>query len=82
MSNQTGLKVCVVGLGSMGMGVATSLLRAGFETTGCDVSEDAMARFVSAGGRAIANPADAAQDADVVITVVVNAAQTETVLFG
>lgn len=82
MSNQTGLKVCVVGLGSMGMGVATSLLRAGFETTGCDVSDDAMARFVDAGGRAIGDPAEAAKGADVVITVVVNAAQTETVLFG
>lgn len=82
MSKQTGLKVCVVGLGSMGMGVATSLLRGGFETIGCDVSEDAMARFVASGGRAIGNPAEAARDADVVITVVVNAAQTEAVLFG
>lgn len=82
MSKQTGLKVCVVGLGSMGMGVATSLLRGGFETIGCDVSEDAMARFVASGGKAIGNPAEAARDADVVITVVVNAAQTEAVLFG
>lgn len=82
MSNQTGLKVCVVGLGSMGMGVATSLLRAGFETTGCDVSEAAMTRFVEAGGKANGDPAKAADGADVVITVVVNASQTETVLFG
>ncbi|WP_115668995.1 L-threonate dehydrogenase [Ciceribacter selenitireducens] len=82
MSKQTGLKVCVVGLGSMGMGVATSLLRGGFETIGCDVSEDAMTRFVASGGKAIGNPAEAARDADVVITVVVNAAQTEAVLFS
>lgn len=82
MSKQAGLKVCVVGLGSMGMGVATSLVRGGFETIGCDVSHDAMTRFVASGGTAIGNPAEAARGADVVITVVVNAAQTEAVLFG
>ncbi|HCL63434.1 MAG TPA: 3-hydroxyisobutyrate dehydrogenase [Rhizobium sp.] len=82
MSKRTDLKVCVIGLGSMGMGVATSLLRGGFETVGCDVSEEAMTRFAASGGKAVANPAEAAKGADVVITVVVNAAQTETVLFG
>ncbi len=82
MSKRTDLKVCVIGLGSMGMGVATSLLRGGFETVGCDVSEEAMTRFSASGGKAVANPAEAAKGADVVITVVVNAAQTESVLFG
>ena len=41
-----------------------------------------MAHFVDAGGRAAASPAEAAADADVVMTVVVNGAQTEAVLFG
>jgi L-threonate 2-dehydrogenase len=74
--------VAVVGLGSMGLGMATSLLRTGFDVVGCDVSPAAIARLVEAGGRAAANPADAARGADVVVSVVVNAAQTETVLFG
>ena len=29
--------IAVIGLGSMGFGMATSLRRAGFEVTGCDV---------------------------------------------
>ena len=66
----------------MGFGMATSLRRAGFEVTGCDVSKDAVARFVSDGGRGAASPAEAARDAGIVVSVVVNAAQTETILFG
>lgn len=50
--------------------------------TACDVNPEAVARFEAGGGRAAANPAAAATSADVVICVVVNAAQTEAVLFG
>ena len=66
----------------MGLGIAGSLLRAGFAVTGCDVSPDAMARFAGMGGQVAADPAAAAKGADVVICVVVNAAQTEAALFG
>ena len=34
-------KAAVIGLGSMGFGMAQSLLRAGFDVAGCDVSPDA-----------------------------------------
>src|SRR3954447_19639852 len=74
--------IAVIGLGSMGFGMATSLRRAGFEVTGCDVSADSVARFVADGGKGAKTPAEAAKDADVVVSVVVNAAQTETILFG
>ncbi|RWK90456.1 MAG: NAD(P)-dependent oxidoreductase [Mesorhizobium sp.] len=76
------LRVAVIGLGSMGFGVATSLRRAGFEVTGFDVNDEMVARFVATGGRGAQSPAEAAQAADVVISVVVNAAQTEAILFG
>jgi len=66
----------------MGFGMATSLRRAGFEVTGCDVSADSVARFVADGGKGARTPAEAAKVADVVVSVVVNAAQTETILFG
>jgi 3-hydroxyisobutyrate dehydrogenase len=66
----------------MGFGMATSLRRAGFEVTGCDVSTEAVARFVKDGGKGANTPAEAAKGADVVVSVVVNAAQTETILFG
>ncbi|HTJ26848.1 MAG TPA: L-threonate dehydrogenase [Candidatus Limnocylindria bacterium] len=72
----------VIGLGSMGLGMARSLLRAGFDVVGCDVAADAVQRFVAEGGRGAADPAHAARGADVVVSVVVNAAQTEAVLFG
>ncbi|MFG1374666.1 L-threonate dehydrogenase [Xanthobacter oligotrophicus] len=72
----------VVGLGSMGFGMAQSLLRAGIDVAGCDVGPEAVARFVAQGGRGGASPAEVAQGADMVVSVVVNAAQTEAVLFG
>jgi putative dehydrogenase len=75
-------RVAVIGLGSMGFGMATSLRRAGFDVTGCDVSADAVARFVAEGGKGAKTPAEAAQGAGIVISVVLNAAQTEAILFG
>jgi len=75
-------QVAVIGLGSMGFGMATSLRRAGFGVTGCDVMADSVARLVNDGGKGANTPAEAAKAADIVISVVLNAAQTETILFG
>ncbi|SIQ31457.1 3-hydroxyisobutyrate dehydrogenase [Rhizobium sp. RU35A] len=72
----------VIGLGSMGMGMALSLKRAGLDVLGADISKDAVARFVEAGGRAVTDLAEDVRHADIVVSVVVNAAQTEGVLFG
>lgn len=77
-----GAEVAVIGLGSMGLGMARSLLRAGFSVSGCDLSPAAAARFAEAGGRAAASPAEAAREAGIVVCVVVDAAQTEKALFG
>jgi 3-hydroxyisobutyrate dehydrogenase len=75
-------RAAVIGLGSMGFGMAVSLGRAGFDVAGFDVDRDAVARFAAAGGRGAASLAEAATDAGVIVSVVVNAAQTEAVLFG
>jgi 3-hydroxyisobutyrate dehydrogenase len=75
-------RVAVIGLGSMGFGMATSLKRAGFEVTGCDVAAESVARLVADGGKGASTPAEAATEADIVVSVVVNAAQTEAILFG
>lgn len=72
----------VIGLGAMGMGVARSLLRAGFKVYACDVRADVLERFVAEGGIACASPAAMGSQVNVIITLVVNAAQTEAVLFG
>ena len=72
----------VIGLGSMGYGMAMSLMRAGASVAGYDPAPGVAERFAAEGGRAAASPADAARGADVVVAVVVNADQTEAVLFG
>ncbi len=74
--------VGVIGLGAMGLGVARSLLRAGFKVHACDVREEVLNKFVADGGIACASPAAMGMAVDVIVTLVVNAAQTETVLFG
>lgn len=82
MNSKYGQKACIIGLGSMGFGMATSLLRGGYDVVGFDVSADAMERFVAEGGRIANSPKAAASGADVALCVVVNAAQTAAVLFG
>src|SRR5581483_11516806 len=74
--------VGVIGLGSMGGGVAGSLLRAGFPVRVCDVRADVVRSFADAGAAACATPAELGAVCDVVIVLVVNAEQTEAVLFG
>ncbi|MBT8414599.1 MAG: NAD-binding protein, partial [Boseongicola sp.] len=75
------MKVAAIGLGSMGYGMASSLLRAGHEVYGVDVNADAMVRFQGDGG-AEGALSDVAGELDAVVVVVLNAAQTESVLFG
>ena len=72
----------VIGLGAMGMGMAQSLVRAGFVVKGYDIAPAAVQVLVEAGGHAAATVAEAATGADVLIVMVVNAAQAEDVLFG
>ncbi len=75
------MKVGVVGLGSMGYGIAASLLRAGHQVWGTDVNLDAVLRLQSEGA-AVGGLAAALKDLDALIMVVLNAGQVEEVLFG
>ena len=75
-------RVGLIGLGAMGQGVARNLLRAGFEVHGCDVQPGACEALVGAGGTAQGNPAEIGAACEVVVVLVVNAEQTEQVLFG
>jgi putative dehydrogenase len=75
-------RIAVIGLGSMGFGMALSLRRAGFHVTGFDVAAENIARFVAEGGHGATSPANAAAQVQIVVSVVVNAAQTEAILFG
>lgn len=74
--------VGLIGLGAMGAGMAASLRRAGHTVHVCDVRPGVAQAFAQDGGVARATPAEVAAHCDVVVSVVVNAAQTEAVLFG
>jgi putative dehydrogenase len=74
--------VGVIGLGAMGGGMARSLRRAGHTVHVVDVRADVARAFAAEGGFACESPAALAQQCDVIVSVVINAAQTETVLFG
>jgi len=75
------LRAAVFGLGSMGYGMASSLLAAGYQVRGFDISDDRMAQFVAEGGMADSRE-DTAPLLDCAVIVVLNEAQTEDVLFG
>ena len=75
-------KVGLIGLGAMGGGMAASLRRAGYDLHVFDVRADVAQRFAAEGGTACASLQELARASDVVVSVVVNAAQTEDVLFG
>ena len=75
------MKIGVVGLGSMGYGIAASLLRGGHQVIGADVNPASVKRFHAEGGAEGDIKAKAAE-LDALIVVVLNAAQAEDVLFG
>jgi L-threonate 2-dehydrogenase len=75
------MKIGVIGLGSMGYGIATSLLRSGHEVHGADIDPGAVERLRAECG-AVADVSSAAPDLNAVVVVVLNAAQAEAVLFG
>jgi 3-hydroxyisobutyrate dehydrogenase len=74
--------VGLIGLGAMGAGMAGSLRRAGHPPHVFDVRSDVARAFANDGGTACASLTELGAACDVVISVVVNAAQTESVLFG
>ena len=66
----------------MGLKMAQSLGQEGFSVTGGEISPDAIGKLRAAGGQGAASPAAAVRNVKIVVSVVVNAAQTEDILFG
>jgi len=77
-----GVVAGVIGLGAMGGGMAQSLRRGGYPVQVFDVRTEVAAAFAAQGGTACASIAELGAACDVVVSVVVNAAQTDAVLFG
>ena len=75
-------KIGFVGLGIMGSPMASNLLKAGFEVIGFDLTPAALERLSADGGVVAASAAQAAAEADVVITMLPNHPQVEAVALG
>jgi len=75
--------VGLIGLGAMGAGIAATLRRNGYHLHVCDARAGAAQAFAAdGGGTAHDTPAEVAAHCACVVSVVVNAQQTEQVLFG
>lgn len=73
--------IAFVGLGAMGAPMAENLVKRQFRVTGFDMRESARAALVAKGGHDAPSAAAAAAGADVLMLMVVNAAQARAVLF-
>lgn len=62
-------RVAILGLGTMGSGMASNLLKAGFPVSAYNRTQAKAAPVAAAGARIAATPADAVRDADVVISM-------------
>lgn len=73
-------RIAFAGIGNMGWPMAANLIRAGFDVTVCDAVPGRAEQFAAeTGGRAAAGPAEAAQDADAIVTIVPTSAQVAAV---
>ncbi|MGL5953993.1 MAG: L-threonate dehydrogenase [Providencia rustigianii] len=73
----------VIGLGSMGMGIAQSLIRKNIPTYGFDLNPQACNALLEYGAKAAgASAIEFAQQLDVLLMVVVNGRQVDNILFG
>ena len=79
MSDTKNKNILVVGLGSMGFGIAQSLIRSGYKVYGQDKNLEQQKKLIQEGGFDKDIPF---QDLEAVIIVVLNAKQTKEIIFG
>lgn len=71
-----------VGLGAMGFGMATHLVKEGYPVHGFDVFPASVERFKAAGGIPASSLRDSASGKQFYVCMVASAPQVQTVLFG
>jgi 3-hydroxyisobutyrate dehydrogenase len=74
-------KIAFLGLGAMGFGMATNLVKTGHSVTGFDVWAPTLERFLAAGGKTATTPREVVKDAKYIIFMVATAAQVNSALF-
>jgi 3-hydroxyisobutyrate dehydrogenase len=80
MSTKSPIGFC--GLGAMGMGMATHLVKQGYSVTGFDVYPPSLEKFAAAGGIPSSSLSDSAKEKPFYIVMVASAPQAQPALFG
>lgn len=75
-------RIAFIGLGTMGSAMSANIVKGGFEVVGYDPNTAAIDQLVANGGVGAESAAEAAQGADIVITMLPVGAIVEAVLFG
>lgn len=74
--------VAILGLGTMGVGMAANLLKAGFSLTVYNRTPGKAQGLIGAGARLASTPAEAAKDASIVISMLADDAASRDVWIG
>jgi 3-hydroxyisobutyrate dehydrogenase len=72
--------IAFIGLGAMGFGMATNLIKQGYSVTGFDVWGPTLDRFKEAGGKPATTPAETVRGKDYCVCMVATAQQAQAVL--
>src|ERR1700731_3550707 len=75
-------KVGFIGLGAMGLPMASNLQRKGFDLNVYDIVQAPVEELVKLGARKAATAAEAARNADIVVTMLPATQHVEAVVFG
>ena len=76
------MKIGFIGLGNMGLPMAINLVKAGHEVTGFDLVDSQLKAFTAAGGKVVANANAAAQDVEVLISMLPASKHVEGLYLG
>ncbi len=76
------MKIGFVGLGIMGKPMAKNLMKAGHEVFAYDLVPACVEDVVAAGAKAVSSPKEAAENGDIVITMVPNGPQVKQAVLG
>ena len=74
--------IAVIGTNRMGAPIAHNLIAAGFEVSVWDRSTDTAAALVDAGARLASSPAEAAEGADVVLTMLTDGETVAALMYA
>ena len=74
--------VGVVGLGDMGIGLASNLVKAGFSTRGFDLREERKTLLKEMGGTPVSSVKEIGESCDAVFIMVMNGKQVQSVIMG